>query len=190
MRHLLRTTIFALSLVSLAAWGNNHTRSGLEPKALIPLSVGNSWSYQRVGGDATASAKVLKSESRGGASWFLYKEFGDVFWLKNEEGNQVEAVNAFDKFDLPEKLEQEVVFYSPAKAPAAYSSSGGSIQYRSCEKSLKVPAGIFPCHVYTIDLGEGNSSVNYYSPGVGLIRNEFTTDSETVIFELTDYRVE
>jgi len=190
MTHIGRVAFLLILLgYGLAAGASSYTRSSLEPNALIPLAVGNSWSYVQVGGTETATAEVLKSKNREGSSWFLYKEFGDIFWIRNDEEGQVEAINAFGVHELPGNLEEEVVLYSPGKAPTAYRNSGGDTQYKSCEEQLTVPAGTFPCHIYTIDLGDGSSSVNYYSPGVGLIRNEFTTDTGTVIFELTEYRV-
>jgi|AntRauTorcE11898_2_1112593.scaffolds.fasta_scaffold02014_4 hypothetical protein len=190
MTHLGRVALLLILLgYGSAACASSYARSSFEPNALIPLAVGNSWSYAQVGGIETATAEVLKSEHQMDSSWFLYKEFGDIFWLKNDEGDQVEAINAFGTRELPHRLEEEIIFYSPGEGPTAYKISGGHIQYNSCEEQLTVPAGTFPCHAYTIDLGDGISSVNYYSPGVGLIRNEFATDTGTVIFELTEYRV-
>lgn len=189
MNRISTITLLTVIIIGLSACTPRYSRSDLEPDALIPLSVGNSWNYVQVDGTKSGSAKVLKSSSHAGSSWFLYKEFGDIFWLKNEGGVQVEALNAFGEENLPVVLKEEIIFNSPDESPSVYESSGGKIQYRQCNEDLEVPAGRFPCHVYTIDLGDGTSSVNYYSQGVGLIRNDWTTDTGTVIFELTDYRV-
>jgi len=160
-----------------------------EPNALIPLDIGNRWVFTELGNNATHIVNVIKSSTANDNTWYLYNEFGDKFWLRNHNGYQYEAIDAFDK-ELPNSVTySEIVFYPPDKTPDTYKSSGGDIKYSKCEKPLTVPAGTFPCHIYRVDLGYGNYSINYYAIGIGLIRNEYATDRGTKIYELSSFNI-
>ncbi len=163
--------------------------SSSEPDALIPLEIGNRWTFTELGNNTTHIVSVIKSSRADDNTWYQYNEFGDKFWLRNHNGYQYEATNAFDK-DLPATVSHsEIVFYPPAKTPKIYKSSGGIIEYSKCKKPLSVPAGTFHCHIYRVDMGQGNYSINYYAVGIGLIRNEYSTDKGTEIYELSSYDI-
>ncbi len=182
MRNLSIVLIFIsyLPLVSLA-----------DQQSVVPLKVGNEWNYVvNNSEDNIRKSEILKKETIDGVDWYLSQEFGDLFWVSNQEAGQFEAINSFGEMKLQsDPLEQELILKFHDGKKFSYSTSGGDIQVEPCEEKLVVPAGEFECVKYTFDLGGGDYSVSYYSVGVGLIKNEFKTNESVEVSELSSFKL-
>lgn len=168
-----------------------YPRSRLETEALVPLSVGNVWRYQRVGSDGTMESSVLKKAVLGDTTWYFYDELGERFWLRNTRSEQIEAVNFYDTDTISGPAEEEVIFYSPSVAPERYVAALSDVEYSVCEAPIQVPAGRFPCHRYRVLFDDGKSYFDsYFALGVGLIKTVSSSSEGTEIIVLTEYSVQ
>jgi len=156
---------------------------------IIPLSVGNSWAYIDITSGKKQYSKVEKEQIVNGMSWFKYNEFGDSFWVKNIGKKQYEA---FDYFDLPSMdnktpLKEVLIIRTDV---SEYTFEGIlRAEYQLCREPLKVPAGIFNCHIITFHFNKDQFSINYYAEGVGLIKNIYSVKGQKSNFELVSYDI-
>lgn len=159
----MRTYLFILLLVSQAA--------SAEP--LFYFHVGTAWTYE-VEGSTTSTVTNTVSEVRtvNGKNWYKLVEYGETFWVGNTERGQVEAVNFFD--GNPEQLdepEEVLIFKYPATVGETWNNAGSPTTYKG-KQTITVPAGIFDCHVYFIDMGLGYYSKSCIANNVGVVYNE------------------
>lgn len=162
--------------------------SSSSESGLIPLAVGNQWSYIRTDTDEIAHSQVEKSQSVKGNTWYLYNEFGDRFWVRNEGLNQFEAADFFDTDFIDGDDIDEVKVINADKD--SYSFDGiESASYKKCPDEITVPAGTFSCHIVIFDLGDGLHSEHYYAEGVGLLRHIYRSGEDRTMLELTDYQL-
>lgn len=187
----LKPLLLLLTVLGFPAWSQEYARSTAEPDVLIPLAVGNVWEYRDARTGEKAQARVIKRAEAEGQVWYLYEEFGELYWLRNNGVEQIEAIGQYGNNRIDGALSPATIFRPPAAVAGAYTApTGDVIEYAPCEDPLTVPAGRFPCYRYTMTLGDGGVSTNHFAVGVGVIRNEFRTSEGVSLFELVEYSVQ
>ena len=140
---------------------------------LFYFSVGLEWKYQVEGDDkrvvtnAVTDVKTVK-----GRNWYKLEEYGETFWVGNSSLGQVEAIDFFEgdpgQLDEPEEV---LIFKFPAKVGEIWYNVDSPTSYDGV-KTLTVPAGTFNCHMYTINMGNGDYSKSCIAKDVGVVFNE------------------
>ena len=192
MKHFIKSLlVISLSCLLLNCTPTNTAQRSNASKlgpALIPLAVGNTWTYTRLETNETLQSKVEKSQNLNGTTWYLYNEVGERFWVRNEGMNQYEALDFYDAEEIKgEEIKTAMVLNVDA---ASYSfESVESASYRKCKTSITVPAGTFACHLIRFELGQGEYSENYFKEGIGLLKSTYHTSNDTRTIELVDYQL-
>lgn len=128
-----------------------------KPQELFPLAVGSHWKY-RTGDSATLTENAITGSLLiGDTRWFLYREYGEKFWIRNGAKGQLEAVNLYNKGESAAIFEQldaksvreELLFRFPAKPGDTWTMLENEIRYEG-RRDMTVPAGSFSCHFYSI----------------------------------------
>lgn len=137
---------------------------------LFDFHVGSSWTYQVEGNESyKVTNKVTEVKTIDGLNWYKLIEYGEVFWVTNKKGGQFEAINFFEKSASQiTKAEETLVFKFPAQVGEVW---GNTTTYLGI-KNIVVPAGEFRCHMYSIDMGNGNYSKSCIAKNVGVVYNE------------------
>ncbi|PXF31531.1 hypothetical protein WH50_09515 [Pokkaliibacter plantistimulans] len=160
--------------------------------AVVPLKVGNSWSYV-VNGDPArlVSSKVEKIQMLNGQPWYYYDVLGTGHWVRgNADGSLDEAVDFYQAPALTEatpRVEQNLV--SPNGQQRDYQNEGGWINYQHCKLPLRVPAGVFDCDMYTFKTGINEKRIEFYAKGVGLVKVEIQRLQGIETYALQQYQV-
>ena len=163
-----------------------------KPPILIPLQVGNTWSYTQTETDKSGkslgrivvSARVVADQKIGSKHWFKYQEFGDDFWIRNGPGGQFEAVLEDDETS-PGKNTKEILYYRTSKntLPFKYELEYGDMTLISKSKSVSTKAGKFKCYHY--QLVESDLKIDMFiAPGKGLIKHRYEDESSVKTSEL------
>ena len=142
-------------------------------ESLYDLKVGSTWTYQVEGGSSdTVTNSITGMQQIQGKIWYKLVEYGDTFWVRNDDSGQIEAANFFDSEPTPQDEPEEVLIYKyPAKAGETWDADGTPITYKGLS-TVTVPAGTFDCHEYLIDMGPGFYSRSCITAGIGVIYNE------------------
>lgn len=146
-------------------------------EVLYDLNVGAEWFYETEGMAAeNGVARIDESRTVDGITWYRLYEFGDVFWVRNGEGGQIEAFEVGeDGFGARGAGEEVLVFRYPTEPGDSWEFHGTQVIYLGVQ-SMDVPAGSFDCHAYHLDMGEGDYSLSCFAAEVGLIYNESVLD--------------
>lgn len=134
---------------------------------------GSSWTYQVEGEkNYEVTNEVVEVKTVDGQNWYKLVEFGETFWVANKEGGQYEAVNFFEKMPSQiEKAEEVLIFKYPAKVGETWGNYYSPTTYLGV-KNIIVPAGEFRCHMYYIDMGNGDYSKPCIAKNVGVVYSE------------------
>lgn len=124
---------------------------------LFPLTVGSHWKYQTDNSPTLIENAIVSSLQIGDTRWFLYREYGEKFWIRNGPEGQLEAVNLYNKGEHAAIFEQldaksvreELLFRFPAKPGDTWVMLENEIRYEGL-RDMTVPAGSFSCHFYSI----------------------------------------
>ncbi|OUR73106.1 hypothetical protein A9Q78_04910 [Methylophaga sp. 41_12_T18] len=155
---------------------------------LIPLTVGNTWTYVDKSTGKQVKSLVEKSQIIDGVEWFKYNEVGDSFWVRNRGLEQFEAIDFFNEDKIQSSIENEALVLTTLTTE--YMTPGViKATSKPCSIPLKVPAGEFNCHIIQFEFGNNQFSKNYYAKGVGLIKNEFKADNKYTEIELINYQL-
>ncbi len=140
--------------------------------AIIPLKVGNSWTfrgtfYDTLGGVLSIPLddlviRITRDTTIGSDKWF--GEQGS--WLINRLDGLWSRTSAGREY---------LVFKFPANVNDSYDSNGERVTVTATNQSVTVPQGQHSCYKYSS--GGGSSSapevIQYCAPNVGLVKIEF-----------------
>lgn len=141
---------------------------------LFELHVGAEWLYEMEGTENRQGVvRIETAHAVDGVLWYRLNEFGEVFWIRNGDGGQIEALNVDEdgphmRGDADDEL---LVFHYPAEAGERWSFFDTEVTYQGV-RSMSLPAGGFDCHAYHLDMGDGDYSLSCFTPEVGLVYNE------------------
>ncbi|MBZ2190548.1 hypothetical protein K8B33_15670 [Alcanivorax sp. JB21] len=144
---------------------------------LFALNAGAEWFYEMEGGEAPeAVVRIDETRSVHGVVWYRLDEFGDVFWVRNGDGGQIEAVEAGDNGPDEKRFYEEVlVFRYPAEPGERWELFDTEFTYQGL-RPVDVPAGRFDCHAYHLDMGDGRYALSCFVPKIGLVYSESVLD--------------
>jgi hypothetical protein len=173
--------LIAGALVSACDSGGSN---GGEQPVLIPLEVGNSWTYEGiVGGVGNSSGTISISDTRtvNGTEYYEFKSSEVTYFVdKREDGMFVR-----DNFDPEEFLLRYPVDDGEIYD---YTDSGGvTYQVTVSKQSVEVEAGTFDAVKYDINGPDPQVETATFAPGVGLVRFD---DGGRNDAELISYNVE
>jgi len=149
----------------------------IQAEPLFDLKVGSSWVYQVEGGSqSSVTNRISEARTVKGVKWYKLIEYGEIFWVRNTKYGQVEALNFFDR--VPEELEdaeEVLIFKYPADIGEKWDNNGSPTTYKGVE-TMTVPLGTFECHMYFIDMGQGNYSKSCIALNIGVVYNASVLD--------------
>lgn len=154
--------------------------SGSDQSALMPLKVGNSWTYEVRSGNSTEQATLEITDSRtiNGEQYYemdpgidQYETDGEPFFVGREEEGLFLAEADLVEFPLKYPAEDGDIYNHT-------DSDGNEYKVTVSNKTLEVPAGTFDCLQYKVEFdGPGGESgfgsvsgSTCISPDVGPIR--------------------
>ncbi len=162
---------------------------------LIPLKTNNEWVYEAVTfvndeevSRDTVTNKVLFSEIINDKNWFYIDEFGFHFTVRNTSEGQVEL----DSFQVDNKGQflETLVFKNPSSKIQTYKIYyDNEVTVDNKVTKVTTAAGTFKTYRYVIkSVGSTNYHVeNFISPGVGIIRNNWTEGNQLIQYNLISY---
>jgi hypothetical protein len=136
---------------------------------IIPLKVGNSWTYKVTAYDSLGailpfsigdiSLRVTSETTIGSEKWYqvngsLLTNRADGMWSRDSAGRE------------------QLTFKYPANVNDSYSSSGGPIVVSTTNQTVTVPQGQYACYGYRQGSGTGFDVIQYCAPNVGLVKVE------------------
>ncbi|WP_298341924.1 hypothetical protein [uncultured Algibacter sp.] len=197
---------------------NSTTTKETTLKDLTPLKVNNEWTYRQTTFDkgtsrskeTTVINKVIDSLNYMGQTWFLVREFGDEFYLRNSENGQHCA--EFEKKDLiqtslylkhPNSVKTTPFEYSEIVKQNDLNENSNipnietnRINLVSKNIEIKIDNQIHHCHQYDIspidiDTGEiENYKITIYIElGIGIIKHIIYDENEIVTSELINKKL-
>jgi hypothetical protein len=180
--NLLRLFVFTLLFVRVVF---------AQEDVLYPLTNGSSWTYNVIAKkNYTVTNKIVEEKLIDGVKWYKLHEYDSILWVRNNKLGQVEAANYFGKETPPlEKAQEVVAFKFPVKLGDTWEYNGAIVTYKGIER-MEVPAGIFECHVYYIDLGDDFYDKLCIAKDIGIVYNEeIVEDNDKEISKLIKYEI-
>ncbi|HET9135176.1 MAG TPA: hypothetical protein VFO76_00955 [Candidatus Kapabacteria bacterium] len=209
MKRLLVYLFLMGSVVSIgcsnSADGSDSGSTAITGKQLLPLKVGNVWTYHNqewnddgsVNEDDVKQITILRDTTFDGHPAFYSIAFDKpavFYYVGNDLYNQ-----SYDAFQIPQKLGEEVIVDDTSSA----SSTRNSILLRSSNIPVTVPAGNFNC--VQIDalrffknasgqLDSNSIDSKYYAQNIGMIKEELVVFPQGHrhtfrILQLTNYEL-
>jgi len=141
--------------------------------ALYDFKVGTKWTYAIDGSSETVTNFVEdKVTTKNGRTWFKLVEYGESFWVANSEHGQIEAFEHYNASLKSGALPKEyLVFKFPAQVGEVWNKTDVPTTYEGIV-TLEVPAGKYDCHLYVIDMADGNFNKSCIAEGVGVVYSE------------------
>ncbi len=194
---------FCLILVSFVA-----CNTGSEPedskKQLIPLAIGNSWSYTQTTFDTTGKVssaayhfddKVDSDTIISNEKWYHSEGYPNYVWITNRSNGFWHFAKAGTSL-LIKRDTTLLVFGYPAKI----GTKPGTYEVVSLDKEVTVQAGTFRCIHYVYKVA---NPTNYWftgfeyfiTPGLGIVKwqqfGKLSSGNNWVVYksELTNYKV-
>ncbi|MBI2874529.1 MAG: hypothetical protein HYY09_05540 [Firmicutes bacterium] len=173
------------------------TPKQLKVSDYFPVKPGMQWGFEGWGNEyATYNLEVVRasgeyvqtSEDNGGTV------MARVYRVTENE--VVEVYREGEAYDKPDRLDrrekEDVILRAPLAVGNKWPLGTGTSEIVAVGLELKVPAGTFR-DVIKVKRGNPESEnlvFDYYAPGVGKIKNEFTEANETVLVksELESYK--
>lgn len=163
---------------------------------LVPLAVGNKWTFEKRVLDKSSSlettkeaeAEVLEAKKIGSNTWFRYRECGDDFWVRQGIDGQYEAEVSQSGDAL--QIDKQFLFfrYPVEQTPQTYQAGPNTIKVLADAQQVTIPAGEFSCCVY--ELSDAGGSIRMYvAPGVGLVKHRHEDKDQVKVMELTSYKL-
>lgn len=186
MRTILLCTLVLAGMLTLAgcdAVSSDDEVIGPDGDVLMPLAVGNTWTYQTDGG-GTFRLTATGTVSRDGAVWTVVKDSQSDpqdtqgAYRNTEEGLQnAEYHPRNDDLDPPTLL-----LRFPVEEGAAYTFSGWEVRVE--RENVEVPAGTFAAYTYVTE-SEVEGTIRWsFTPGIGLVH---LRNPEGTTFALSSY---
>ena len=147
---------------------------------IMPLAIGNRWTYEILRLDPLGDTVSLDSQSTvivgdtviSGQTWYQYEtdviQSSDLPDLRNASDGLL--ITGPDSTYPPYLLAKY-----PATTGDTWTNANGddTLWVRGTKVSVTVPAGTYECVQYAIHRLSGDSTINYYAPGTGLVRQIF-----------------
>jgi len=148
--------------------------------SLFDLKKGSTWTYEVVDVQKYKVVnKVSAVKNIRGVNWYKLIEYEEVFWVRNSERGQIEAVNFVDISLSQTVTPVEVLIYKyPAEKGDEWDVFGSPVRYQGLQK-VTVPAGSFNCHMYFFDMGNSNYSKTCIAKDIGVVYNENVLNNKT-----------
>ena len=149
-------------------------------KDIMPLAIGNQWQFEILRVDSAGDPVSLDSQSTiivsdtiiSGQTWYHYRtdviQSADLPVLRNAgDGLWITGPDASDQPYLLAKY--------PAATGDTWTNASGNdtLTVRGTAVSVTVHAGTYECLEYAIHRSSGDSTINYYAPGTGLVKQTF-----------------
>ena len=156
---------------------------------LIPLKVGNSWTYEQktIFKDGTIKIdtvvnEVLRDTLIAGETWYVLREFGDEFIVKNEDGNQFEY------------WEEATLFYkNPEKSLGEKYKVGEFTLIEIAKEIVKIHNfhGNNKCYHYSIFEEELEIPIIqvFIAPELGVVHHSWLIDGHVIESQLIDFKL-
>ena len=170
-------------------------------KSIIPLALGNTWTYQSEEIQADGTKKLLEDGDSGetikaffmnkqGASYYLSGEDFGLWSNSTPRGNEDAIIEISEESLKLELIDKPTVYFQyPVKKGTKYDLHFGqqlddeafsTMTVAELDVKITVPAGTFSCIKY--EMREKSTgmleTVDYVSPGTGLIRNEYYVEGK------------
>jgi len=172
-KYLITFILLSVTIVNCNILQPKHKK---EADVLMPLAIGNSWTYSdnNIG---TYTITIVDKKSINGKDYYLAVDdaYQDTTLLKNESN----GLSFVDKYD--DNYYEYVFLRYPFDKTLNYSQTndlGGSVSYNAYKEKVDVPAGTFDCFIYEYKSDEyklpngGYESVSgnlAFAPGVGIV---------------------
>lgn len=156
-----------------------------------PLNVGNFWKY-KVTGDTNylIRNKVIAKKVIQDQTWYMYVEYKDIFWVRNDTDGHYEAIDWFGNADpgnLPNN--EQLLFKYPLNSSMKYKVADFEVEAVFPARTVTTPAGQFQCILYKIITDGTVTAENCITPGIGVVWSKGTFDGETETAELIEYHI-
>ncbi len=202
-----RTLCFLFLIFTLISCSDDDKTTAPETKTdvILPLSVGNSWTYSRIeqidsdSYSSTVELAVSKDTTIGGVKYFL---FGEKDGKAGQECTW--TVNKTDGFYGMYKDTTVMMIKFPVKAGDEFKYGGydGSYKVASIDTVITTKAGTFKCIKYireskTSSKGDPDYRYSYeelcFCPNVGMIKSTYLSEGSdfvnTSVDELQSYNL-
>lgn len=173
--------IFFLPL--LFSCSNSTSPESLDENEVIPLTMGNSWSYNYTylddNGNQTNSGKmestIDKDTTVSDITYYRYSNHHLVWYTNKDDGYR-----AFNS--IPDKETEILMYKYPVSKGDIYGTSEYSVEVISVNEKITVPFGTFNVIHYSTTKLNSNSIMNNYevksletfvAPGIGLVKRIF-----------------
>lgn len=199
--------IIAVMIASGVAGCGGLFKNGNVPKEIVPLVVGNEWTYQDVAQPGATTQTITGTRLIGGVTNFVMRdtEGNETYLAVDEQGVSIHgAADVQTGLQLSLYLPPLRVFSYPSTVGSNWTqrvtlSTGESYDYSftvATRELVKVPAGTFAdCYRVdqTVTFADGRTLNGraWFSPGVGMVRSQTINPmTQAVIGEqvLTGYR--
>lgn len=172
--------MIALAGLILSCSDDDKVTNSEPSEEIMPLAIGNQWTFVIVGIDSLGDTVSLDSQSTtivgdtviSGQTWYQYQtdviQSSDLPVLRN--GDEGLWITGPDATDLP-----YLVAKYPAMTGEMWTNAVGddTLTVSATRAPVVVPAGSFECIEYVIHRPSGDSTINFYAPGTGLIKRTF-----------------
>ncbi|MEI6090125.1 MAG: hypothetical protein WCR42_06720 [bacterium] len=166
---LLMVAIFSFVLISCDKSPNNPDDDGY---VIYRLENGSSWEYltQYEGASLveTHSNKVIKDTVINNEKWTVLAYDDSVFWYVK---NKADGLYFNTKNKTTGTWSSALYYKYKANVGETYTNTDNvKIDVVSINDTITVPDGIFVCYKYRVKYSESLSTLEYYSPNIGLIK--------------------
>ncbi len=179
--------VFILSAILIISCSDNSTNEKSSSKEILPLKIGNSWTYTRYKFSSykrdsvtfvdTVSYSVSSSINLNGENWFFIKfnsNVDDYIYTNRNDGLWCLYAKDTNNIDL---ATAKLFLKYPTKNNDTTTIDSGTYKTINVDEYLSTPAGVFDCIKYSKIEFEGVKNCGmYYSPNVGKVMTEEIID--------------
>ncbi len=190
----MRNLVPFLLLFVISACSNRGTDSGISDDQIVPVAVGNSWSYMELpaagfSGDTIVYTLIITKDTMmtlniGGiiniGRWFRVTGLAGIpptYYADRSDGNWMtffinDGLNIIPVISLVAKYPASIGDTYTRLYPPPINTGSQNVEVISTGASVTVPAGTFSCVGYRMTLlSDGRRQADaYYSLGVGLVK--------------------
>ena len=164
-----------------------------EPGDFFPLTQGSSWQYLGEGNEfasfnrevlyAEGNKSQIKDDNGGAVSTGVYRITADAVTQVYFEGEDYEPVN---KLNQPENR-NIAILKAPIKAGNKWTAETSTREIIDVNATVNTPAGTFDDCVKVKITDTHSTMYEYYKKGIGLVKRDFVSGSDTVSSILANY---
>lgn len=184
-------------LVSVSCVSKQEGTKEVDLLSYFPFEVGNQWTYQGVGNEYASYNKQV-----------LYKEGNKVQVVEENPGTRlvkiydlkpdsVVVVYSKEEFYEDENIleteenMQDIILQTPVEIGTIWESGDRTSEIVAKDVTIETPAGTFNncIQVNNTYKDEENKFIEYYAPGIGLVKSEFIAGETKIISQLENYTI-